>query len=131
MSIRNCLGHCGGIVSNTRTLHSKWYHLNYLNADQYAVTYESNLNIPHVNSSLLKTKTQVTRVCFFTAWSFLNAQKISLMLISPILSMFTCFDVQVLCTATLDLGEHYPMIASENCWENFKWSVILCIDLYR
>lgn len=60
-------------------------------------------------------KTQWLIGCVFHCLIISECTKISLMLISPILSMFTCFDVQVLCTATLDLGEHCPMIASENC----------------
>lgn len=70
--------------------------------------------------------------CVFHCLIISECTKISLMLISPILSMFTCFDVQALCSATLDLGEHSPTRASGNgCGKILKWNLILCIDLYR
>lgn len=59
--------------------------------------------------------------CVFHCLIISECTKISLMLISPILSMFTCFDVQILCSATLDLGETLPYESKwKLLWENIK-----------
>lgn len=70
--------------------------------------------------------------CVFCCLIISECTKSSLMLISPILFVFTCFDVEALCSAILDTGEHYPATASANCCEEIlKWKLILCLDLCR
>lgn len=115
----------------------RWYLFNYLKWRSICSSIWIKLEYSPRNNLLFGKKkncvtTQWLIGCVFGCLIISECTKSSLMLISPILPVFTCFDVQALCSAIVDPGEHYPATASTDCYGKIlKWKLIFCMDLCR
>lgn len=114
----------------------RWYLLNYLkwrsicSSIWIKLEYSPRNNLPFEKKKLCNN-TVVNRMCFWLFdhfWmhkEFINVDFTHL-------AVFTCFDVQALCSAIVDLGEHYPATESADCFGKIlKWKLIFCMDLCR